>query len=113
LSLTVINQRLSRSSGGFLLQMLGELNKLLDRPIGNADARAVMPTYTGHNGFLNHVVVPLYSILKAVGCGALKLEQCVVLLLAADASGIVSDSTPTSQLRMAGCIMSLITYSFC
>ena len=54
--------------GEFLLQMLGELNRLLEsRPTNNTDAHAVMPTYTGYNGFLNYVIVPLYSILKAVG----------------------------------------------
>lgn len=68
-----------------MLQMLGELNKLLDwRPTDDADALAVMPTYTGYNGFLNHVIVPLYSILKSVGFGLPILEQCVVVLLASD-----------------------------
>lgn len=43
--------------------MLAELNRLLDRLVGDI----VMPTYTGENGFLNHVVTPLYGILKAVG----------------------------------------------
>ena len=47
--------------------MLGELNRLLDRLVDDTDARDMMPTYSGHNGFLNEVVVPLYSILKAVG----------------------------------------------
>ncbi|KAG0619713.1 hypothetical protein M758_4G159300 [Ceratodon purpureus] len=45
--------------------MLGELNRLLDRLVDDTDARDMMPTYSGHNGFLNEVVVPLYSILKA------------------------------------------------
>lgn len=43
--------------------MLGELNRLLEFS-GADDVLAVMPTYTGVNGFLNHVVVPLYTILK-------------------------------------------------
>lgn len=46
--------------------MLGELNRLLEFS-GADDVLAVMPTYTGVNGFLNHVVVPLYTILKLVG----------------------------------------------
>lgn len=53
--------------------MLAEVNQLLERQAGDADVRAVMPTYTGENGFLNHVVVPLYSILKAVSFGPLIL----------------------------------------
>jgi hypothetical protein len=69
--------------------MLGELNRLLEsRPTNDADSLAVMPTYTGYNGFLNHVIVPLYSILKAVGFGVRILEQCVILLLSAYRLGL-------------------------
>lgn len=89
-----------------MLQMLGELNKLLDRPVGDADVREVMPTYTGHNGFLNQVIVPLYSILKAVGFGAPILEQFVVVLLPADAIGLYQRLCPQvhHEWQDVGCL---------
>ena len=59
---------------GFVPQMLRELNRLLDRLLDDTDVRDMMPTYTGHNGFLNYVVVPLYNILKAVGFHVPNLE---------------------------------------
>lgn len=55
------------NNGDFVLQMLAELNRLLDRLVDDTDVVDMMPTYSGYNGFLNHVVVPFYNILKAVG----------------------------------------------
>ena len=46
--------------------MLGEVNRLLDRYIHDAATELVMPTYTGPNGFLEHVITPLYKIVQAV-----------------------------------------------
>lgn len=49
-------------------QMLSELNRILDRHIDPDAAQAVRPTYSGYNGFLNQVVLPIYNLAKAVSC---------------------------------------------
>jgi hypothetical protein len=47
----------------FVLQMLVDLNTVLD---SNIEVQGELPSYAAKNGFLNHIVVPIYEVVKAV-----------------------------------------------